>query len=261
MAQKKRIFGWLTVSFVALILLSYFAAPHILAVWAARNAGKVPITGAVLTQLDTSRLNADPGSTIAFGHRQFEIPWTGVDRVKTKTQGPFALVTLTSSESLLMSEPDPRGAAATSKEDEPVHQVAMAVRAIYGEGAASDDYTLWKSILSTQPGDLTLFTPLKRAGALNLILIAKAIGPATDDSKIFLVNFGEFKGFQFGDPSHHSKRMDLQLWDSNGEVEINFFFKLSEPAHTQTELNRIIRTMRYVKDAAPTLQVTENPKK
>jgi hypothetical protein len=260
MGRTEKAVGWLSATLVMLIVLAYIIAPRLLSLHLAHRAGKVAVTHAVLTELDISNVDSTAGFTIAFGHREFEVPWT-IDTAKTTTKGRFAVVALSSGDSLLISEPKPDGDVASDQKDDATKSVVVAVRSVFGPDAVKSDYDFWKAVYSVQPSNVTFFTPVNRAAALNAILLAKAIAPPTDDSTIYLVNSGQYKGFQFGDPSHHPKRMDLALYGQPGAVELIFFLKGDQLAHTQAEFNRIIRTMTYVKDEQTSLLLTSNDKK
>jgi len=66
------------------------------------------------------------------------------------------------------------------------------------------------------------------------------------DSGIFMVQANGFKGFQYGDPSKHPKRVTVTLYSAEGGIELSFAQKDLKPlAITQADINRAIQTLRY----------------
>lgn len=56
----------------------------------------------------------------------------------------------------------------------------------------------------------------------------------------------EFKGFQYGDPSKHPKRVTVTLYSAQEGIELSFSQKDMRPlAISQADINRAIQTLRY----------------
>jgi hypothetical protein len=131
---------------------------------------------------------------------------------------------------------------------------------LYGPDVLNSDYALKKAIFQTTPSEITLLTTSGKAAGLSSVLIIKAIMPPTTDWAIYNIQTTGMKGFQLGDPIRRPKKMSLELYGDDVEVEINIDQTASGPtaAITQSEINRIIQTVHTVRNAEPIL--TFNPK-
>ena len=81
--------------------------------------------------------------------------------------------------------------------------------------------------------------------------------PPTTDWAIYNIRSKDFKGFQLGNPARHPKKMSLELYSDDVELEINITQSECRPtpAITQAEINRIIQTAHKTAHAQPILNV------
>jgi len=95
------------------------------------------------------------------------------------------------------------------------------------------------------PGSIRLVDSKQDVARTTTLLIFKAfIVPG--DSGIFMVQANDFKGFQYGDPSKHPKRITVSLYSVDGGIEFSFARKDMQPlAISQAEINRVVQTLRY----------------
>jgi hypothetical protein len=99
--------------------------------------------------------------------------------------------------------------------------------------------------LNATPAGVGLFKSKREIGRQTALLVIKTI-IVPGDSGIFKVQAGEFKGFQYGDPSKHPKRVTVFLSSANGSVEVGFSQKdMSQLTISQSEINRVIQTMHH----------------
>jgi hypothetical protein len=194
MAQKKRIFGWLTVSFIAVILGLIFVGPRVFWLWESRNmASKLPIVAATPQELDVSTVNHAKGVTIAFGGFQFDVPWNDVDKAKTKTVGKMSVIAFGSDKWIVIGG-GPANSWVTAT-DQYVAPIVTVTKAAYGNAAVSSDLAFWKAVYSTTPRDITFFTPRNRTPAYGLILMAKGISGRRMTPQSFIYARGISKDF------------------------------------------------------------------
>jgi hypothetical protein len=73
---------------------------------------------------------------------------------------------------------------------------------------------------------------------------------------IFEVQANEFRGFQYGDPIKHPKKITVTLYSADGGIELTFAQRGGKPltAVSQADINRIIQTMHYTSPAATALK-------
>jgi hypothetical protein len=131
---------------------------------------------------------------------------------------------------------------------------------LYGPDVLSSDYALKKAIFQTTPSDITLLTSSGRAAGLSSVLIIKAIMPPTTDWAIYNIQTTGMRGFQLGDPIRRPKKMSLELYGDDVEIEVNIRQSASgpTPAITQSEINRIVQSVHTIKNPQPILTV--NPR-
>jgi hypothetical protein len=129
---------------------------------------------------------------------------------------------------------------------------------LYGPGVLQSDYALKKAVFETTPSKINLLTPAKEAAGLSSVLLMKAVMPPTTDWAIYRIQSKSFKGFQLGDPWRRPKKMSIELYGDNVEIEINFeqIPAGPTPAITQAEINRIIQSAHSTANARPILTVT-----
>ena len=259
MATKKRIFGWLTVSFVAVLLLLYFVGPRVFWVWQARKMVRdVPIAGAMPRDLPTFAANPSRGSLVAVSHYEFEVPWSDLDRARMKTIGAMSVVPFLSSTTLIVATPKWNDAVSQTGKDA-VANIVKCVRGVYGPAATQSDLAFWSAVYSTNPRDITFFTNPDRATLLGMILMAKAVAPPTDDPTIFRLHYGGFQGFQLGNPDHHLTTAQILVYDSNGGIEITISHRTQPEVmgeFSQADMNRIITTLRHTDKKLAMVEVT-----
>lgn len=220
-----------------------------------REAPIVNNSPVALSNLDISRAE---GQRISFKGIQFEVPWNDVDLEKSRVSAGWAFVVFRSGKSIIACVTSPndfmnevfRDKAATPQE----------FAALYGPGVLQSDYEFKKAIFETTPNEINLLTPSGRAAGLSAVLLLKAIMPPTTDWAIYSIKSAYFNGFQLGDPRRRPKKMSLELFGQNTEIEINFDQPESgpTPAITQPEINRIVQSAHNISSAEPKLNISPN---
>jgi hypothetical protein len=123
---------------------------------------------------------------------------------------------------------------------------AEGFRHVFGEQAFQSDYELKRAIFESTPNSVTLFTPIPTIVSRAMMLTIKAIIVPGNDTEIYTIRSGNFKGFQIGNPARRPSRIALQLCAEDGELELTLAQRKEgpPPSITQAEINRIIQTVR-----------------
>jgi hypothetical protein len=201
----------------------------------------IPIAGAVPVPLSDLRIARGEGATLSSFGYEFQVPWQDLDtpniQRKTMTLIPFRsglgiLVGHGSTHSLV-------DAVMESSKIDPRY-----FRTIYGDQASHSDYDFLKLALTATPTSIGLLDSKNDVSRKSTLVLIKAL-VVPGDSGIFEVEANEFKGFQYGDPSKHPKRVTVTLYSPDGGIEFSFSTKDMKPlAISQADINRIIQTLR-----------------
>jgi hypothetical protein len=238
--------------------VAFFGAQTFFAIQARRIGREVPIVNSVPQPLEDSAIAKTAGEKLSFEGVQFDVPWIDLDQVRTRAVGNCALMKFFSRRSVLLCVGHPdmfmKNLFANKQANPELFNEA------YGHEVLRSDYDLMSAIYKTTPSSITLSTPSKRAADLVSILLIKAIAPPTTDWAIFDVKSNDFQGFQLGDPSRRPKKMCLQLYSADLELEFSFEQNAAGPfsAITQADLNRIVQTVRKTGIVNPTVEVAHD---
>ena len=236
------------------IYLWFFGAQTFFALQSRKMGRQVPIVNSFPASLPDLSVSQAPGQLVSFKGVEFEVPWDDVDKIKSRIAGGWALIVFQSGNSIILCVNKPNGFMTDLFRDK-IGSPELFTR-LYGADVLHSDYTLKKAIFETTPSDITLATPSGRAAGLSSVLVMKAIMPPTTDWAIYNIQTAGLRGFQLGDPRRRPKRMSLELDGDDVEVEINIeqTESSSVPAITQSELNRIIQSVRATKNAQQILR-------
>lgn len=204
---------------------------------------QVPIANEIPIDLDDRSVTAGDGSKLSCFGYEFEAPWQDLDagNIRRKT---MVLIPFRSGLGVLVghgSTHDLVDAAMNGSNTSPQH-----FRAAYGDKATGSDYEFLNLALNTTPSQVRLFGSKEDAARKSVLIMMKAI-IVPGDSGLFTVRTNEFRGFQYGDPSKHPKRVTVSLYSDKGGIELSFSRKDLKPlAISQADINRVIQTLRYV---------------
>jgi hypothetical protein len=83
-----------------------------------------------------------------------------------------------------------------------------------------------------------------------LLLVKGIMIPSGGETGIFRIRSGNFQGFQYGDPQSCPKSLDVEIFSSDGGLAFLFVQRKDGPVPliTQAEINRVIQTIRMVRD-------------
>jgi hypothetical protein len=255
--------GILTALTIAVIVggtyLWFLGSQTFFALQSRKLGREIPIVKSVPAALRDLSVSQAPGQKLSFMGVEFEVPWNDVDEKKTRIVGTWALIHFRSGNSIILCVSTPK--AFMSNMFRGKIASPQLFTGLYGPDVLNSDYSLKKAIFETTPSNITLLTPSGKAAGLSSVLIIKAIMPPTTDWTIYNIQTTGLKGFQLGDPGRRPKKMSLELYGDDVEIEINISQAElgATPAITQSEINRIIQSAHTIKDAQPILTV--NPQR
>jgi hypothetical protein len=248
MSRWKRVpvvFGVLAVACV--IYLWFFGVQTFFVVQAHNAARKVPFLNRTPVELTDLSVSTAPGMKLSYFGYEFEIPWTDIDKEKTKVVGGNkALIAFRSGNVLMVWSAEPHefmnNLLAQMKLDQGNFQ------RIYGDGVLKSDYSLMRLILETTPNRITISGTKETDVSQQMLLIVKAVCvPGDPDSGIFDMSGKKFKGFQYGRPQSPPKHVNVELFPEDGHLDLFFEQKKNgSVAISQADINRVVQTIHKV---------------
>ena len=211
---------------------------------AARKLPFVELTPTELTDLSVSQV---PGMKLSYFGYEFEIPWTDIDKEKTKViGGNKAIFVFRSGNALSVWSGPPHEFMNGLLEQGKIDRETF--RKVYGDEVLRSDYNFMRLILETTPDKITLLSTKKTAVSRGLLLTVKAICvPGDPNSGIFAVQGNEFKGFQYGRPQNPPKHLSVELFPEDGHLDLLFGQKENGPTViSQADINRVVQTIHKV---------------
>jgi hypothetical protein len=202
-----------------------------------------PLASITPVELTDHRIASGNGSEVSCFGYDFEVPWQDIDTQKVRRE-VMVLIPFRSGLDILVGHGSTHNLVDTTVESTKTDMQHF--RALYGDKAAQSDYEFLQLVLNTTPGSIRLVDSKQDVGRKTTLLVFKALIAAGDDPSIFMVQANGFRGFQYGDPSKHPKRITVTLYSADGGIEFSFARKDMQPlAISQAEINRAIQTLRY----------------
>ncbi|HXL22808.1 MAG TPA: hypothetical protein VOA78_10095 [Candidatus Dormibacteraeota bacterium] len=199
-----------------------------------------------IEQTDLS-ISQAPGLNLSYFGYEFEVPWTDIDREKTKILGGNkAIIAFRSGNVLSVWSAPPHEFMNGLFEQGKIDRDTF--RKVYGDEALQSDYNFQRLILETTPDKITLFSSKKTVVSHSVVLMLKAISvPGDPNSGIFAIQGKEFRGFQYGRVQNPPKQLSVELFPENGHLDLLFGQKKNGPAViSQADINRIVQTIHKV---------------
>jgi hypothetical protein len=256
MSKRKRIFGTLSIAVVVCAVYLWFFGPQTFFAINSRKLGRdIPIVKSAPVELRNLDVSQERGEKLSFKGIEFEVPWSDVDENKSRIVAGWALISFRSGNGIILCVNPPKDLMNDMFRNKAIGPELFT--SLYGPEVLESDYALQRAIFETTPSKINLFMPSNRAAGLSSVLIMKAIMPPTTDWAIYTVQSANFKGFQLGDPRRRPRKMSLELFGENVEIEINIdqLQSAATPAITQAEINRIVQSAHQVSNAQPSLTV------
>jgi hypothetical protein len=227
--------------------LWFFGTQIIFVLEAHHIARKLPFveqTPVPLTDLSISRV---PGMKLSYFGYEFEVPWTDIDKEKSKIIGGNKAIIVFRSGNVLSVWSGPphefmNGLLAMGKIDQPTF------RRIYGDQTLESDYNFMRLILEATPDKVRLFSPRSTTVSQGVLVSVKALcTPGDPNSGIFEIKTGEFRGFQYGRLQSPPKVVNVELFPEDGHLDL-FFNQRRDGlvVISQGDVNRVVQTIHKV---------------
>jgi hypothetical protein len=215
-------------------------------IWESRRmARKEPVvwtTPVALSDLSASQV---AGKRLSYFGYEFDVPWSDIDQDKTKVVGNnIAIIVFRSGNVFSFWADTPKGLISTMSGKIDVRSFGLLV----GVEAAQSDYAFTRAILETTPGKFTLLMPRRQAMQQGtLFLMKRIILRPGSEAGVFSLKTKEFKGFQYGRPENSSTRLSVELFRSDGHLDIYFGQKLNgSVAISQSDVNHVVQSVHKV---------------
>jgi hypothetical protein len=176
---------------------------------------------------------------------EFEVPWTDLDRQKSKFVNNIAIYSFDSGRTLEFFGPGPNKGGLLSSAEKSFGNTTGGLRALVGEEATKSDYAFRRTLLEQTPDELEPWMNQREAVRLSMLLMLKGVASVGGETGLFKVEQHAWKGFQFDDPNKKPKRVTLELNDDKDQhVEIIFIpGKQADATITQSDVNRVLQTL------------------
>ncbi len=242
MSRKKRILLAVAAAFLFCGVYLWFFGEQTYWTLSARYIGhKFPLVKRVPVDLRDSSIANSIGAELSYFGFDFQLPWNDFDEQKSKENPNLAIVVFRSGLRMMIKNIAPKSLINSLLEDGKVDPKQF--KELYGENSLDSDYAFTRVMLDATPSQLNWVTPHKDGVRASMLLIMKAIAVPVD-SGIFNVHSGNFKGFQYGDPNEHPKRIVVDLFSDDKSLEIMFLQKGKAPLNvSQSEINRVVMTL------------------
>jgi hypothetical protein len=243
----KRILISLGILLVAVFTYVWLLGTQTFFVLEARSAArKLPFVRRTPVNLTDVSVSQAPGTTLSYFGYEFEVPWTDIDREKTKVlSGNMAIIGFRSGNVISFWSGPAHEFMNYLLEQGKIDRQTFGK--LYGDEALRSDYDFQRLILGTTPNKVTVFSSRRTAVSQGLLLFVKAISvPGDPSSGIFAIQGKEFKGFQYGVPQNPPKRLAVELFPDNDHLEFLFSQKKDGPTISQADINRIVQTIHKV---------------
>jgi hypothetical protein len=215
--------------------------------WMAR---KVPAVRVAPQPLADYSVSSGPTTTMTYFGYEFEVPWNAPFKVKG---GKASIVQLQfdSGQSLTFIVPaNQDGLLSEIVQDRSLNMSNL--QPVLGDLTSSSAYDQYAALLDTTPQSVRAFGPRAQAvrGATLLTIKAIAVGSGLATG-VFSFKYADKQGFEIGDPQK-SKRVDLEVFGmGRHHVEILLFAGKDSANFSQSEINRILTSLRPAKADMP----------
>jgi hypothetical protein len=211
-----------------------------------KQARKVVILNEKPVPLPSIAANSDQGAKLVHAGFSFEIPWDDLDLQKSKFGGNIAVFAFQSGKVISFFGPSANHEGLLSTLEKSIGDDKGNMKKLFGPKTTETNYAFHRTILEETPDKVSPFERQRDAIRSSMLLMVKAISSVGGETGLFNVQSGDWKGFQFDDPSKKPKRVTLELYDSQDRhVEIEFYSGTTGAAElTQSDINRTIQSLR-----------------
>jgi hypothetical protein len=249
MRLLRRILTTVVIALGMIALGLSWVAPVALSFDAARKAS--PVARVVPTDLDDLSVSPVHGTKVSYVGYEFKIPWTDLDESQTrlfpKDNPAMAVLVFRSGLHMIvmtsLANTFPNGFAREWKGS------PQALKPFLGRGGAQSDYSFHENLYHFTPDKMhrwALFPSVHYREQMLLVLKEVILSDSSADTGIFNIQNQGSRGFQLGNPRAHPNRVAVQLYSSEGGVELTLADARRPVGVTQPEINLIVESLRRV---------------
>ena len=225
---------------VYLWIFGFQTATAISARWMLR---KMPVAYMTPAALKDTALSEPAGCQLEYFGYKFEVPWDDLDAPAVRVGKTRAVIPFRSG--LVLSVYSGSNHEFVDELTTEFHVTPQQLIALRKSQEFRSDYDFHRAMLGIKPSSITPFSSQKFAAAAMTLLIIKAIA-VPEDSGIFDIKREPFRGFQYGDPTKHPRRIVVDLYSGDRSAEVVFLRKDNQPLDlSQADINRVIQTLSY----------------
>lgn len=234
---------WIAVGVVLIIAVTFawFFGTSILFELQARSIEKsAPICSMTPTPLTDTRVSDSAGKVILIDRYKFELPWSKIEQEEFPQKKNLKNIIANPAGPGVMVYTVPAGNLVNMLKQ----GTGNSMQAMFGAEAVTSDYAFTKSVLETTPQQIRWTMPRKgAAGRFTMLIIKSTLLPSSAESGMFSIQTPIFSGFQYGDPRKNPKRIVVDLFKDDGEIEFVFARKDGGPGISQADINRVIQSV------------------
>lgn len=232
----------------------YFGFQTLMMVTLRWEARKHPIMWMTPQDLHDQTASTSPTQPLSYCGYEFKLPWNDLEESRTRIWPDRAVLAFKSGNAILLSRMSP-------------HEFSKAVieqtgkknfLASYGSAPLESDYAMWKLLAETTPAKVSLRSSVEETASVPPLMVFKTVA-APAETGIFNIHNPDFQGFQWGDPTKEKKKIVLDLFATDGGVEVVIVGK-PRPDGTfvsQPEINMIVQSIRRKHDTSPVATLTQ----
>ncbi len=248
MSRRNHVLSSIGILLIAIVIYLWFFGMQTFFVLEAHNtARKLPFLRRTPVELSDLSISKVPGMKLSYFGYEFEIPWTDIDKDKSKVVGGNkAIIVFHSGNALMVWSAPSHEFMNDLFKNMKIDRENF--RKIYGDDVLQSDYSLMRLILETTPSTIAMSSSKERDASQEMLLIVKAIcTPGDPNSGIFNVKGKEFLGFQYGSPQNPAKLLEVELFPEGGHLDIFFGQKNGgDTLISQADINRVVQTIHRV---------------
>lgn len=187
---------------------------------------------------------ASKGAALKAFNYEFTTPWQG----KAKTNPTLTNIEFKFDSGQVVDFYDPEGqvdAMGELKKSNPNEY--QRIQTIFGETAFDTNYDLYRAVYGASPAQVSPFMPLTDATRMNVLLLWKLSYGFDGGPDIWSFDFGDKRGFQFGDPLS-GLPVALRVFDDRNH-QFRFIFTVvsgSNAKISQDEIDAIVESLQPI---------------
>jgi hypothetical protein len=226
---------------VLLIYVWLFGIQNVIALEARYGLRNVPVATTTPIPLSDHTVTNSKGAELRYFGYKFEVPWEDLDTSGIKVGKVKAVLPFQSG--VLIAFLSTTNHEFIDGISENLRMSPVELRNMYGSQAMLTDYDFYRLLLYATPKAVRPFDSRKESIAGSTLMIIKALA-VPEDSGMYEISAGEFRGFQYGNPGKHPRRIVVDLYSSTRGVEFVFLRPDRKPLSiSQSEINRVIQSL------------------